>query len=83
MFNQAYGVNYTETFNPVIKASRVRIILSSTLMSKWVIRQVDINNVFLNGNLVEDVYMAQPEGFVNHFKPHHVCKLQKALYGLK
>lgn len=52
-------------------------------MSKWVIRQVDINNVFLNGIIVEDVYMAQPKGFVDLSKPHHEYKLQKVLYGLK
>lgn len=59
------------------------IILSSIVMSKWVIRQVDVNNIFLNGIIVEDVYMAQPEGFVDLSKPHHEYKLQKVLYGLK
>lgn len=52
-------------------------------MSKWVIRKFDVNHVFLNGILVEVVYMTQPEGFVDLSKPHHVCKLQKILYGLK
>lgn len=47
------------------------------------IRQVDVNNAFLNGILVEEVYMAQPEGFVDSTKPQHICKLKRAIYGLK
>ena len=57
--------------------------MSSTVMSKWVIKKFDVNNVFLNDILVEVVYMAQPEGFVDLSKPHHICKLQKVLHGLK
>ena len=53
------------------------------MMNKWVVRQVDVNNTFLNGELTEDVYMCQLEGFVYMQRPNHVCKLKKALYGLK
>ncbi|KAH9652235.1 retrovirus-related pol polyprotein from transposon RE1 [Citrus sinensis] len=69
--------------NPVVKSSTVRIMLSLAAMHKWTIRQVDVNNAFLNGELTEDVYMCQPEGFVDLQKPSYVCKLKKALYGLK
>ncbi|KAH9750727.1 reverse transcriptase Ty1/copia-type domain-containing protein [Citrus sinensis] len=82
-FQQTEGVDYFETFSPVVKSSTVRIILSLAAMHKWTIRQVDVNNAFLNGELTEDVYMCQLEGFVDLQKPNYVCKLKKALYGLK
>ena len=82
-FHQTHGVDYTETFSPVVKSSTIRVILSLAMLHHWVIRQVDVNNAFLNGILIEDVYMAQPQGFVDSTKPNHVCKLNKALYGLK
>ncbi|KAH9647735.1 retrovirus-related pol polyprotein from transposon RE1 [Citrus sinensis] len=82
-FHQTHGVDYTETFSPVVKSSTIRVILSLAILNHWVIRQVDVNNAFLNGILIEDVYMAQPQGFVDSTKPNHVCKLNKALYGLK
>ncbi|KAH9805863.1 retrovirus-related pol polyprotein from transposon RE1 [Citrus sinensis] len=53
------------------------------VMQCWPVRQLDVNNAFLNGMLTEDVFMPQPEGFINSQFPTHVCKLQKALYGLK
>ncbi|KAH9725755.1 retrovirus-related pol polyprotein from transposon RE2 [Citrus sinensis] len=82
-FQQIEGVDYFETFSPVVKSFTVRIMLSLAAMHKWTIRQVDVNNAFLNGELTEDVYMCQPEGFVDLQKPSYVCKLKKALYGLK
>lgn len=60
-----------------MKASTVRIVLSLVVMNQWVLRQVDVNNAFLNGILTEDVYMAQLEGFVDPTKPNHVCKLKR------
>lgn len=82
-FHQTHGIDHTKTFSPVVKASTVRVILSLAVLNQWVIRQVDVNNAFLNGILIEEVYMAQPEGFVDSTKPNHICKLNKALYGLK
>ena len=56
-FQQTKGVDYFKTFSPVVKSFTVRIMLSLAMMNKWVIRQVDMNNAFLNGELTEDVYM--------------------------
>lgn len=81
-FNQREGCDYSETFAPVIKSITVRIILTLALTHKWSIKQIDINNVFLNGFLKEEVYMAQLAGFEIGDKSL-VCKLHKALYGLK
>ncbi|KAH9753212.1 retrovirus-related pol polyprotein from transposon RE1 [Citrus sinensis] len=82
-FQQIMGVNCFETFSPVIKPATVRVILSLAVMNQWKIRQVDVNNAFLNGELTEEVFMDQPEGFVDVEKPEYVCKLHKSLYGLK
>ncbi|KAH9671717.1 reverse transcriptase Ty1/copia-type domain-containing protein [Citrus sinensis] len=67
----------------VVKASTFRVVLSIAVMNSWILRQIDVNNAFLNGILDEEVYMAQPEGFVNPQKPQHICKLKKAIHGLK
>ncbi|KAH9696661.1 retrovirus-related pol polyprotein from transposon RE2 [Citrus sinensis] len=82
-FQQIAGVNYFETFSPVIKPATIRVVLSLAVMNKWKIRQVDVNNAFLNGDLTEEVYMSQPTGFIDNTKPGYVCKLHKYLYGLK
>ncbi|KAH9677669.1 reverse transcriptase Ty1/copia-type domain-containing protein [Citrus sinensis] len=79
-FHQTHGVDYTETFSPVVKVSTVRVVLSIAVMNNWVLRQIDVNNAFLNGFLDEEVYMSQPEGFIDPHKPQHICKLRKALY---
>ena len=82
-FLQTPGVDFNETFSPVIKASTIRMVLTIAVSRNWEVRQLDINNAFLNGDLQEVVYMHQPEGFIDKQKPDHVCRLNKALYGLK
>ncbi|KAH9648420.1 retrovirus-related pol polyprotein from transposon RE1 [Citrus sinensis] len=82
-FHQTYGVDFFETFSPVVKPCTIRIILSLAVMNHWTIRQLDVNNAFLNGVLTEEVFMHQPEGFIDSQHPTYVCKLNKALYGLK
>jgi hypothetical protein len=82
-FQQTAGLDYDETFSPVVKASTVRIILFIVVHLNWEVRQLDINNAFLNGNLKETVFMHQPEGYIDKTKPHHICRLTKAIYGLK
>lgn len=82
-FHQTYGVDFFKTFSPVVKPCTIRIVLSLVVMHHWLIRQLDVNNAFLNGLLTEDVFMHQPKSFINPQFPTHVCKLNKALYGLK
>ena len=66
-----------------MKAPTIRLILALAASKQWDIRQLDINNAFLNGHLEEIVFMKQPEGFVDPDRPNYVCKLNRALYGLK
>ncbi|GMI81878.1 hypothetical protein HRI_001857100 [Hibiscus trionum] len=84
-FSQQAGFDYFETYSPVVKLVTVRILLSVALNNGWCLRQIDIDNAFLNGDLSEEVYMQQPPGFEQQSSHGNklVCKLQKSLYGLK
>jgi histone deacetylase 1/2 len=82
-FKQRYGLDYENTFCPVVKPTTIRLLLSMALTHGWHLRQLDIQNAFLHGVLEEEVFMRQPPGFEDGSQPHYLCRLDKALYGLK
>ena len=77
------GLDFQETFSPIVKHSIVRLVLSLATMNGWILRQLNVKNAFLHDPLDEPVYVSQPPDFVNPLYPDHVWKLNKALYGLK
>jgi hypothetical protein len=82
-FTQRPGIDYAETFSPVVKPATVRTVLSLALERSWPVHQLDVKNAFLHGTLTETVYCSQPAGFVDASRPDFVCRLNKSLYGLK
>lgn len=80
-FTQQYGVNYFETFSPVVRFTSIRTILAVAAQRKMKMKQFDVRTAFLNGDLSEIVYMQQPTGFDDG--SGRICKLKKSLYGLK
>ncbi|GJY12259.1 retrovirus-related pol polyprotein from transposon TNT 1-94, partial [Tanacetum coccineum] len=82
-YRQEEGIDFEESFAPVARLEAIRIFLAFAAHMNMVVYQMDIKTAFLNGNLREEVYVSQPDGFVDPDNPNHVYKLKKALYGLK
>ena len=82
-FLQNYGIEFDETFSPVVRFTSIRALLAFAVSRNMFIHQMDVVTAFLNGTLDEDIYMEQPEGYVVPGKENLVCHLKKSLYGLK
>nr|GEU38917.1 Gag-Pol polyprotein [Tanacetum cinerariifolium] len=77
------GINFEESFAPVARLEAVRMFVAFAAHKNITIFQMDVKNAFLNGLLKKEVYVSQPNGFVDPYFPDHVYRLKKALYGLK
>ena len=82
-YSQIKGANYDETFAPVVRLASVRLLFSIAAVEDWGIVHYDVNSAFLQGKLEKPVYISQPEGYVKKGSENLVCKLLKAIYGLK
>lgn len=82
-FTQKYGEDYTETFAPVVKFPTLLLVLALAAHQNLDLLQLDVKTTYLNGVIVEDIYMCQPEGYEVKGREKQVCKLNKSIYGLK
>nr|GEX80477.1 retrovirus-related Pol polyprotein from transposon TNT 1-94 [Tanacetum cinerariifolium] len=82
-YRQEEGINFEESFAPVARMEGIRIFLAYAAHKSFSVFQIDVKTTFLHGSLKEDVYVCQPEGFIDADHPSHVYKLKKAQYGLK
>ncbi|GJU32419.1 retrovirus-related pol polyprotein from transposon TNT 1-94 [Tanacetum coccineum] len=82
-FKKEEGIDFEESFAPIARIEAIRIFVVNAANKNMMIYQMDVKTAFLNGELKEEVYISQPEGFVDQDNPSHVYKLKKALYGLK
>ena len=80
---QKFGLDYEETFSPVVRFESIRCLLAMGTQHKLYLHQMDVSTAFLHGELSEEVYMKQPEGFVEPGKEKLVCRLKRSIYGLK
>ena len=82
-FSQKEGLDYDETFSPVVRSESVRSVIALASINNLKLHQMDITTAFLHGDLEEEVYMKQPEGFLAQDQEHLVCRLKRSIYGLK
>jgi hypothetical protein len=72
-FTQRAGIDYGETFSPVVKPATIRTVLTIAASRRWPVHQLDVNNAFLHGTLDKEVYCLQPAGFIDATKPDHAA----------
>jgi hypothetical protein len=82
-YAQIQGIDYDDVYAPVARLETVRFLLALAVQGDWQVHHMDVKSAFLNGNLLEEVYVQQPPGFLDPKAPRKVLKLRKALYGLK
>nr|GEX17906.1 retrovirus-related Pol polyprotein from transposon TNT 1-94 [Tanacetum cinerariifolium] len=82
-YRQEEGIDFKESFAPVARMEAIRIFLAYDAHKSFIVFQMDVKTAFMHGTLKEDVYVCQPEGFIDDDHPIHVYKLKKAPYGLK
>nr|KAJ0189167.1 hypothetical protein LSAT_V11C800436000 [Lactuca sativa] len=82
-FRQKEGIDFFDTYAPIARISTIRLLVALAAIHNLLIHQMDVKTTFLNGDLDEEIYIKQTEGFVIHGNEHKVCKLKKSLYGLK
>ncbi|GLU17722.1 hypothetical protein SLE2022_340780 [Rubroshorea leprosula] len=82
-YSQLAGIDFTETFAPVARFDTIRLLFAMAAQKSWLIYQLDVKSAFLNGELKEEIYVEQPDGYVKKGAEHKVYLLKKALYGLK
>ncbi len=80
--SQSEGIDYQEVFSPVARYNSIRSLLAIANVCDWEIK-MDVKTAFLQGDLEEEIYMRQPDGYIDEERPDYVCKLKKSIYGLK
>ena len=81
--SQKYGVDYDETFSPVVRSESIRTLIALSVQNGLELHQMDVKTAFLNGDLEGEIYMQQPEGFASKGQDNLVCRLKRSIYGLK
>ena len=82
-FSQREGIDYEEVFAPVVRYGSIRVLLAVANQHNMEVDQLDVKTAYLNGRIDSEVYMSQPDGFVDPQRPDAVCRIQRSLYGLK
>ena len=82
-YTQREGLDYDETFSPVVHSESIRSVISLTCKEGLKLHQMDVTTAFLNGDLDQEIYIRQPKGFIADGQEHLICRLKKSLYGLK